>query len=388
MNSPSKAALKAKKKYSGALFVEHDEFDCFAEGNNDESSEETKNHKLEMIKSISRRESSHMGVGSGGKKYSKKLEDSPGPDNESAPRMPPERKLSQQGLNQIDQNKFNQAGYPLNSTNYTDMSKGFFPSAASKMGMNSIPTIPYLNSQSQSQGYQYQQPMFDQNMMYQPGDNDIHEYPTGSDFYSLSDEEIMQHFSHFLDNQQDCRLIQSRAEEKPYFFDMMFKHISQTFTDYCIDPSTTFLATKVVDLSAHDDEKLKQIVISFKGKVLQLCSDSYGTRVIQRVIEKTYNKQDIFEMLVGEIKDNVCMLVMCNNGNHVIQKLISQAKCTHIKWVYDEIIDRFKSLGVHKHGCCVIQRCIDNSNSYYKVGYHLNIRNASLKQLVTMQYRL
>lgn len=366
MNSPTKAAMKAKKKYSGALFVEHDEFDCFAEGNHEESSEETKHHKMEIIKSISRRESSHLGMGSGNKKYSNKMDGSPTGDMDASPRMPPERKLSQQNVNQVDQGKFS-SSYSLNSTNYVDMSKGFFPTAASKMGMNSIPSMPYLNPQLQSQSYSYQPPLFDPSMMYQPEAVAPQDYNSGADLYHLTDEEIMQHFSQFMENQQDCRMIQSRAEEKPFFFDMMFKHIAQNFTDYCVDPSTTFLATKVVDLSAHDDSKLAQIILSFRGKVLQLCSDSYGTRVIQRVIEKTFNKPAIFEPLVDEIRGNVCMLVMCNNGNHVVQKLISQAKCTQIQWIYDEILEKFKALGVHKHGCCVIQRCIDNSNTYYKV---------------------
>lgn len=363
MNSPNRQAVISKKKYSGALFLEHDEFDCFAEQNQDDSSEETKTRKIEMIKSLSRRESSHLGLSAGSRKFSKKIEEVANEEKDINKDHMPARTLSQKNpIN--DQAKYPHSLYTMSPPPYADLSKTFFPAAITKMGMNSIPSIPYTNQAPQNQAtYQYNQSYYSSKTLFSSK-----EASDGEGFYGMSDEDIMNHFSEFVENQSNCKLIQNRVEEKPYFFDMIFQHVTNSnFAEFCMDPSTTFLATKLVDLSAHENDKLLKIVACLKGRVLQLCSDHCGTRVLQRLIEKIYNKPEIFEILASEIKDNVCMLVMCNNGNHVIQKIIAQSKCASVSWVYDEILGKFKALGMHKHGCCVIQRCLDNANPYYKV---------------------
>lgn len=372
MSSPGLAGLKNKKKYSGALFLENDEFDCFAEEARDESSEEGKQNVIGMMKSISRKESNHIGLSAGSRKFSKKIDEVENEDQDVDPVKVPQHMGNTIKPMTAEQQKYN----PYASSphqNYPDMTKGFLPTSANKIGMNSIPTIPFMNqhsgqamslgSFSQTRGYSSEM-----SSMYQNMENEDEDYEDQETFFGMSDNQVMQHFQEFISNQQDCKLLQSRAENKPSFFDLIFKHISSTFADYCIDPSTTVFAISVIDLALLDPEKIRQIVDSFKGRVIQLSSDPYGTRVMQRLIEKTYNQPDIFDPLIAEMQGNVCMLVMCNNGNHVIQKLISQAKCPQIPWVYEEILEKFKALGMHKHGCCVIQRCIDNANNYYKVG--------------------
>lgn len=368
MSSPGLGGLKSKKKYSGALFLENDEFDCFAEEARDESSEDVKPQKMELMKSLSRKESSHIGLSGGSRKFSKKIEEDENEDQEDTHKIPSHMGSLQKTLSG-DPSKFNT--YASNNTAlYSDISKGFLPTSANKIGMNSIPTMPFMgHSLPQPPLATFSQPRSyaDMAAVYQNAEPEEDDFESDSTFFGMSDSQVMQHFEEFISNQQDCKLLQSRAELKPSFFDLIFKHVSANFADYCVDPSTTVFATSVVDLALLDPPKIKQLLASFKGRVIQLCADTYGTRVVQRLVEKTFNKPDLFEMLVGEIRGNVCMLVMCNNGNHVVQKLVSQAKCPTIAWVYDEILDKFKALGTHKHGCCVVQRCIDNANNYYKV---------------------
>lgn len=375
MSSPTLGGLKSKKKYSGALFLENDEFDCFAEEARDESSEDGKIQKKEIMKSLSRKESNHLGLSNQSRKFSKKIEEDENEDQDESHKLPAHKnthKSTPQKSGLSEQSKFTSYSMP-NAPNYTDMSKGFLPTSATKIGMNSIPAMPFMNqainqprsltSFSQPRGFSS-----DVSPMYHNMEQEDEDYDSNAAFFGLTDHQIMQNFEEFISNQQDCRLLQSRAELRPSFLDMIFKHISTSFADYCVDPSTTVFATSIIDLAVHDPAKMKQLIGSFKGRMIQLCSDTYGTRVLQRLIEKTYNKPEVFELLVAELRGNICMLVMCNNGNHVVQKLISQAKCPQIPWVYDEILDKFKALGMHKHGCCVIQRCIDHANSFYKVG--------------------
>lgn len=374
MSSPGLSGLKSKKKYSGALFLENDEFDCFAEEARDESSEDGKPQAMDILKSMGRKESGHIGLSAGSRKFSKKIEEVENEDQEHEPVKAPQLMLPQHKVAGSEQKQY--GGYAGSNTqqNYSEIEKGFLPTSANKIGMNSIPTIPFMNqssntpasrgSFSQGQGFSP-----DLSSMYQNMSHGDEEYglDDASIINGLSDHQIMQHLQEFLANQADHKLLQSRAENRPSFFDLVFKHISHCFADYCIDPTTTVFAISIMDLALLEHSKIKRLIGSFKGRVIQLCSDPYGTRIMQRLIEKTYNKPDLFEPVVSEMQGGICMLVMCNNGNHVVQKLISQAKCPQIPWVYDEILERFKALGMHKHGCCVIQRCIDHANNFYKV---------------------
>ena len=61
MNSPTRSGFKSKKKYSGALFLENDEFDCFADNVQEESSEDGKHYPIHDIQNhVIRRDSSNF----------------------------------------------------------------------------------------------------------------------------------------------------------------------------------------------------------------------------------------------------------------------------------------------------------------------------------------
>lgn len=87
-------------------------------------------------------------------------------------------------------------------------------------------------------------------------------------------------------------------------------------------------------------------------------TDSYGTRILQRLIEKICQTDHITEVL-KQFKGRVYEMVMSNNANHVIQKAIAHISQSQADFIYLEILESYKEIGCHKHGCCVIQRCID-----------------------------
>ena len=54
------------------------------------------------------------------------------------------------------------------------------------------------------------------------------------------------------------------------------------------------------------------------------------------------------------------------NGNHVIQKFLNKLSSEKSDFIYNEIAEKCREIGVHKHGCCVLQRCYDNSTDIQK----------------------
>lgn len=375
MSSTARSGIKSKKKYSGALFLENDEFDCFADQVHDGSSEEINSRKIEPIKPISRKESAHMGMSSAGRKFSKRIEEEKNEESEADTKQ----RSPQKGIPETSTSQQSQYGtYSLSNNSYAEQYKNFFPTSANNIGMNSISSMNsmhYMNQMSSGMnpmGFSATQGMA---MNYGYGNNGNNFYP-GMDMYAsakpyslqdMTDQEIIDNFDRLVQSQPECKLIQLRLEREHQFFDLVFDHMIEDLTHYCTDSGTNFLALKVVEIAATQVSRAKRIVAAFEGKILKLCMDPAATRIVQKLIEKIFNKPDLIGTILEELKGKVTMLVMCNNGNHVIQKLISQSAPESIDFVYQEILDRFKQVGVHKHGCCVIQRCIDYASPSQRV---------------------
>lgn len=55
------------------------------------------------------------------------------------------------------------------------------------------------------------------------------------------------------------------------------------------------------------------------------------------------------------------------NGNHVIQKCLHRLSFADKQFVYDAVSENCIEVATHRHGCCVLQRCIDFSAENQKV---------------------
>lgn len=67
------------------------------------------------------------------------------------------------------------------------------------------------------------------------------------------------------------------------------------------------------------------------------------------------------------LEGNVVRLIQDLNGNHVIQKCLMRFGSEHNQFIYDIVADECVVVACHKHGCCVIQRCIDYSSDKQRV---------------------
>lgn len=355
ISSPLRKEIKSKKKYSGALFLENDDLDCFTDhlDVSDDINDEIigkANEKPVQLKTVSRRESSHLHqVGSASRKFSKKIEEERNEEAESEAKPP-----SQAQTLQAPQS----SQYPTSGNNYIDMyPPGFFPSSPHGIGMNSIPMMPQSSQLNRgSNPYLYNQTyLLSKDYSHQPQEQTYHI------------EEQMSDFSEYQNSESDGKLALQKLEKDPAYFERVFASVIPTFSSSCADSANTLVILKLVEVASLQPAKLHLIVQNIKGRVLTLCMDPSATRIMQKVIEKVSNKPELLQVILGELKGNICKMVMCNNGNHVVQKLINQVSNTTIEFVYQEILDRFKMLANHKHGCCVIQRCIDHCTPDMKV---------------------
>jgi Pumilio-family RNA binding repeat len=84
----------------------------------------------------------------------------------------------------------------------------------------------------------------------------------------------------------------------------------------------------------------------------------HGTRSIQKLIENTTIPSHI-QILVKSLNLQVCKLIKDLNGNHVIQKCLAKLSRNQNQFIYDAVSRQCISVATHRHGCCVLQRCLD-----------------------------
>ena len=97
-------------------------------------------------------------------------------------------------------------------------------------------------------------------------------------------------------------------------------------------------------------------------KFVDVCLDSYGTRAMQKLLE-LIAKSNLPSSMLGSVLAQswaVVGLVKDINGNHVIQKLLKIFPENNF-FIFSALKDHVVELSKHKHGCCVLQRCIDHA---------------------------
>ncbi|XBW36590.1 hypothetical protein QEN19_002162 [Hanseniaspora menglaensis] len=161
--------------------------------------------------------------------------------------------------------------------------------------------------------------------------------------------------------QQGSRFIQTslKKEDLPLVLEEILPHVVElsqhSFGNY--------LVQKLVELGS-ENEKLKilELLATSKSGIISIACDPHGTRTLQRVVSELMEFDDGVEALKDTFKGNIIPLSENLNGNHVIQELLASLQPKDIQFIFDEIYSSIEEVSVEKHGCCVLQRCIDNGD--------------------------
>lgn len=96
---------------------------------------------------------------------------------------------------------------------------------------------------------------------------------------------------------------------------------------------------------------------SILGRVVELCHDYHGSRLIQRKLNRA-SFQEI-EFVLQEVL-SACRSIATNVfGNYVIQHLFELGTRDQISRTIEELLPHIQSLALHKHGSHVIQKALE-----------------------------
>ncbi|ODV78285.1 ARM repeat-containing protein, partial [Suhomyces tanzawaensis NRRL Y-17324] len=166
-------------------------------------------------------------------------------------------------------------------------------------------------------------------------------------------------------DQYGCRFLQKKIDENlvsNYLarlsnFEIIFKQIHPYLYELIIDPFGNYLIQKLINYCS--EENLNLILEILQFNLFQISINQHGTRALQKIIDNLNNQYQL-NLLIKGLKPYIIELIKDLNGNHVIQKILNKYQPKDCQFIYDSIIEDLYIVATHKHGCCVLQKCLNH----------------------------
>lgn len=118
-------------------------------------------------------------------------------------------------------------------------------------------------------------------------------------------------------------------------------------------------------LEYSNDEQRTALIDNAAPQLVKIALNQHGTRALQKMIEFISTPQQT-QTVINALQHHVVDLVQDLNGNHVIQKCLNRLTSEDAEFIYDAVGGNCVVVGTHRHGCCVLQRCIDHASGHQK----------------------
>lgn len=166
-------------------------------------------------------------------------------------------------------------------------------------------------------------------------------------------------------DQHGCRFLQKKLEESnPAHRDMIFSETFTHFAELMTDPFGNYLCQKMLEYCT--DEQRNLIVELVAPELVQISLNMHGTRAVQKMIDFLSTPRQIRSIIVA-LSMNVVTLIKDLNGNHVVQKCLNRLGAEDNQFIYNAVAAHCVEVATHRHGCCVLQRCIDHASEAQRV---------------------
>jgi uncharacterized membrane protein YgcG len=190
-------------------------------------------------------------------------------------------------------------------------------------------------------------------------------------------EECVGQIFQMCKDQYGCRFLQKKLDEDKTATtcDMIFGEILPEVVELMSDPFGNYLCQKLIE-KCTPAQRLA-VVRGVSGSLVQISKNMHGTRAVQKTIEQLGSPEEI-RLIREALKGSVVALIQDLNGNHVIQKCIHRLEPNDNQFIYDAVAYHCVQVATHRHGCCVMQRCIDHSSNQQKMQLIEEIKNNAL----------
>ncbi|CAM9276980.1 unnamed protein product, partial [Hapterophycus canaliculatus] len=172
-------------------------------------------------------------------------------------------------------------------------------------------------------------------------------------------------------DQVGCRLLQQKLDEcrdRPPEGDAggdpseddavsaIFMEALPNLSMMMIDPFGNYLFQKL--FVKVDDHQRLLAVEAVTDRMPEAAVNLHGTRCVQKVVELCRTDAQA-AVIARSLGPSVVKLSLDPNGNHVVQRALQHMPAPRNDFVLEAITGSLVQVAVHRHGCCVLQRCLD-----------------------------
>ena len=215
-------------------------------------------------------------------------------------------------------------------------------------------------------------------------------------------------------DQHGCRFLQRKFDEDGLdAVTICFDEILEEVVDLMMDPFGNYLVQKLLECCS-DDQRVAVLTAVAKSDaddtdadgestekdgtetsetqpkhtnhstsvksiphLVSVALNTHGTRAVQKLVETLKTPEQVL-LLTAALRPGVVTLIKDLNGNHVIQRCLQRLRAGENQFVYDAARMNCVEIATHRHGCCVLQRCVDHADDAQRVALVEAIAEASL----------
>ena len=157
-------------------------------------------------------------------------------------------------------------------------------------------------------------------------------------------------------DQSGCRYLQSLLEKDPSISNLLFTNILPNFTQLCKDIFANYLIQKLFLYLS--EQNFNEIISTITTNFFEIGINPHGTRVIQNLITHlTPSLKNKFILILNPL---IIPLINELNGTHIVQKFCENFP-NDSEFIYKCILDNCLNIAKNRHGCCVLQKYINDS---------------------------
>ena len=192
------------------------------------------------------------------------------------------------------------------------------------------------------------------------------------------DKYILDNLINLLKEQNKCRIVQEKLEERKNdsdFIQKFFINIEKALYDIINHQFGNYVIQKFFDIMV--SQKNKTLITSFFSKIqnelFKISVNSYGTRVFQKALEKldesnyeNFETEELNTIIQNLIDKHLFPLCLDKNGNHVFQKIIRLYPKTKNDFIYKQLNQSSIEICKLKQGATILQTALKYSNESQK----------------------
>jgi len=160
-------------------------------------------------------------------------------------------------------------------------------------------------------------------------------------------------------DQHGCRFLQEQVEHAPNkTISLVLEPLLAQLPELMTDAYGNYLIQKVVQYASHDQQL--ELIKCLAPSLADVSLNVHGTRAVQRILE-CVRGEEVETLVADALAPRLEELMEDLHANHVVQRCVATLTGRRSDFIFEAVQRNFVAVGTHRHGCCVLQRCLDNA---------------------------